>query len=104
MSTSVTGSKCTVQVITPAGSPTYDATKVVVEVIGIDANSQVVHIHDVDADVTVVQATALDTGSVTVTNVPLVDASGNSIKVKHYNSPEEAVILGTTGIYVRAYP
>lgn len=103
MSTSITQSKCTVVVTTPAGSPVYDAANVEVEVTAVDVSAVTVNIYVPGTSATIVQATALAAGSITIENVPLVNASGNNVKVRYYNSPTEAVILGSTGIYVRAY-
>lgn len=104
MISTVTSEKCSVEVTIPAGSSFYDASRVEVEVMGVSNSLVTNFVFDVTGNITIVQATSLVDGTITINNIPLYDSSGNSIKVKYFDlGGINYEVLSTTGIFIRKY-
>lgn len=105
---SITNHKCSVLIVLPSGSPARNANQISVEVYGFSNGVQNNIVFNSPSNFVVVQPTSSSPGSITINNIPLTNGSGNSIKVKYYNSSNFEIatsveVLTVTGTYVNKY-
>lgn len=100
----VIGNKCSIVATIPAGSATYDASRIELEISGVVGSVVENFVFDVTGNITIIQATSTSDGSITLDNIPLHESTGNSIKVKYFSADLSTYeIISTTGTYVRRY-
>jgi len=108
MSTSaaVTHQYCTVLVPLPAGSGNKNANQVGIEIKGMVGVVETIALYV--GGTTIVNPTSNTDGSITIVNIPLFNASGNSITIRYYDNAnfEAATVitdLAKVGTYCKAY-
>lgn len=100
----VTGNTCSLEVTIPAGSDSYDATRVEVEITGSVGATVETFVYTLTGNITIVQATSVADGTITILGIPLYESSGNSIKVKYFSADLVTYeVISTTGTFVRRY-